>query len=84
MKAKHRATGKKVAIKFIKNDFKDICQCKSIFRELYLLRKFGNSIFTTTLFETIIASPDQRSLKDAVGIFIVMKLEHSDLKEIFK
>ena len=84
MKAKHRETGQKVAIKFIKNDFTDISGCKSVLREIYLLRKFGNSIFTTTLLDTMIASPDQTTLLDAAGIFVVLKLETNDLRTVLK
>ena len=84
MKAKHRQTGLKVAIKFVKSNFADICQCKNVYREIYLLSKFGNSIFTTTLYDLIIASPDSKTLQEAIGIFIVMKLENSSIRDVFK
>ena len=85
LKAKHRKHGKMVAIKFIKYDTKDTIQLRYVIRELSLLRKFGSlksNIFTTKLFDVVLATGEDGSTESADGIFLIMEFMKHDLKKM--
>lgn len=81
--AKHRASGKEVAIKLISDLFKNSYDSKKIVREVQILRQLtqmpGNE-FTTKIFD-IITPPESKDLNE---IFIVMEYMQTDLKKIFQ
>ena len=57
VKAKHRVTGQKVAIKLIKDINKSIYGLRKVLREIVLLRKLSEmeqNIFTTKIVELIL------------------------------
>jgi serine/threonine protein kinase len=70
--AKHRASGKEVAIKLINNLFKNSYDSKKIVREVQILRQLAempDNDFTTKIYD-IIAPSDPNDLS---YIFIVME-----------
>ena len=57
MLAKHRHTKQKVAIKLIRDCFKDACMARKTYREVKILRKLSSipkNIFTTRLIDIIL------------------------------
>lgn len=83
VQAKHRNSGKEVAIKLINNIFKSEYDSKKIVREIQILRQFTqmeNNSFTTKIFDII----TPKSSESASYIFIVMEFMQTDMKKIFQ
>ena len=83
IQAKHRKTGKEVAIKLINNIFKNEYDSKKIVREIQILRQFTqmeNNGFTTKIYDII----TPKNLDNLDYIFIVMEFMQTDMKKIFQ
>lgn len=79
VEAVQKSTGKKVAIKKIKELFDDIIDAKRILREITLLRKINHPNIVKIL--DILMPKD---LKNFQTIYVVMDFCSSDLKKLFK
>lgn len=66
IKAKHRETGQKVAIKLMKDVNKSSYSLRKLLREIIILRKLSeieNNIFTTKLLDIIIPQSSSNDLR---------------------
>ena len=79
VEAIQKSTGKKVAIKKIKELFDDIIDAKRILREITLLRKINHANVVK-----IVDILTPKDLKNFQTIYIVMDFCTSDLKKLFK
>jgi serine/threonine protein kinase len=82
VQAKHRNTGKQVAIKLIDNVFKNEYDSKKIVREIQILRQFTqmpNNQFTTKIYDVITS----KKIEDLSYIFIVLEFMQTDMKKVF-
>ena len=87
VKAIHIPSGQVVAIKLMKNLFKDQYSAKRELSEINILRKLSsvqNNIFTTNIHDIIVTDFDSKSDKPISCIFIVMDLISADLKMVIK
>ena len=78
VQARHKSTGKIVAIKLLKNLFKDIYEAKKQLRELSILRQFSemeNNVFTSKILDVQVSS-------DLAYMFMVLDYMESDLKRV--
>ena len=83
--AKERTTKKLVAIKFIKSKLEDLISARNALREISILTQFSkmtDNIFTTKLLDIVIASKDQKTVKGAKGIFLVIEYQPNDLLKL--
>ena len=83
VQAKHRLTGTPVAIKLIKDIFKNEYDSKKIVREIQILRQFTqmeNNCHTTKIYDII----TPKNMENLDYIFIVMEFMQTDLKKIFQ
>ena len=69
-------TGRKVAIKKIKNTFDDLIDAKRILREIKLLRHFNEHENVITIQDMMLYPPDTVNFRD---VYIVTNLMESDL-----
>eukprot|EP01039_Chlorochromonas_danica_P000501 gene501-540_t len=79
--AQDRITGKKVAIKKIKDTFIDIVDAKRILRELKLLRHLKNHENIISILDIMAVPPNNPTFDD---IYIVTNLMESDLERIIR
>ena len=82
MKGEDILTGKKVAIKLVRNVFKDANRARGVVSEIQImnqLSQMGNNCFTPELLNTIMV-PDG----DEQNLFIVMDFVQSDLNKVLK
>ena len=79
VEAIQKSTGKKVAIKKIKELFDDIIDAKRILREITLLRKINHPNVVK-----IVDILEPKDLKNFQTIYIIMDFCTSDLKKLFK
>ena len=59
MQARHKGSGKMVAIKFLTGLFKDIYEAKKQLRELSILRQFSkmeNNVYTSKILDLIVSN----------------------------
>lgn len=81
VQAKHKKTGKTVAIKLIRNLFSDVYSTRKIISEIQILRHFTNmknNKHTTALLDVITDSNFEHDY-----MFLVMDYVDSDLKKVF-
>jgi serine/threonine protein kinase len=76
-----KLTGRKVAIKKIKDTFVDIVDAKRILRELKLLRHLNNHENIVSIFDIMSVPPNTPNFED---IYIVTNLMESDLERIIQ
>lgn len=75
--AEDTLTGKKVAIKLVRDVFRDLFDAKRILRELILLRHLGRGHENLLWLSDIMVSPPNRHFKDLYIVADVMvRLEH--------
>lgn len=79
--AQDRISGKKVAIKKIKDTFIDIVDAKRILRELKLLRHLKNHENIISILDIMAVPPNNPTFDD---IYIVTNLMESDLERIIR
>jgi mitogen-activated protein kinase 1/3 len=76
-----KLTGRMVAIKKIKDTFKDLVDAKRILRELKLLRHFNSHENIITLYDIMTVPPNTPDFTD---IYLVTNLMESDLERIIR
>ena len=78
-RAIHKPTGRKVAIKMMKNIFEDEVDCKRILREVTLLRKLDHPNIVK-----IIEILEPKEPHNFSSLFVVMDYMESDLKKVIR
>lgn len=74
-----------VAIKLVKNCFKDGYNARKLLSEIQIMRKLTeqkNNCFTTHIYDVIFPEIDESSEDPLEYVFIVMDYEESDLKQL--
>ena len=81
----HVPTQTKVAVKMIKNCFKDGYNARKMLSEIQILRKLSeqkSNCFTTQIYDVLYPEFDATSEDPLEYIFIVMEHEESDLRKL--
>ena len=81
----HRPTKEVVAIKLMKNCFKDTYHAKKELSEINILQQFmqiDSNGFVTRIYDVIIPSLDCKSHDPIPNIFMVMELVGPDLRHV--
>ena len=85
VRAVHIDTKTEVAIKLIRNAFKDLYNATKIIGEIEILRKMSaikDNCFTTHIYDLIIPEIDIESTDSIEYLFIVMEFEETDLCQV--
>jgi serine/threonine protein kinase len=86
VRGKHRVSGQIFAIKHIKNVFSSPYYCKTILREIEIMRKFTqmeNNFFTTKLYDIVLPISQESDLSTLSSIFLIMDYVPLDLEKLF-
>lgn len=87
IKAKSLETGEFVAIKQIKNIFRNHYECRKVIREISILRQLSDmedNLFTPKLIDIVIPTKKGKDGKDKFeDIFIIMEHYHQNLNCVF-
>lgn len=84
VKARNKNTGQMVAIKLIRNIFRNIYECRKVLREITIMRqltRMRTNLFTPELVDIVI--PRESENKKFTDIFIVMEHFDQDLRAVF-